>query len=168
MATIRLNNLIKPREANSPKNLLDKEFKKNESTYTDLKLDIELSQNVGVGLSPSIAKDIVVSEDVAAVKNSIYNIFSTKKGQMLLNPEFGSSLESYLFENVSPLIANIIGESIIGSLEKYEPRIEVLYVNVLPQPDQNQYYVQLVYKFVNIKNEKTLTLFLKRGGQIVL
>ncbi len=168
MATIRLNNLIKPREANSPTNILDKEFVDNKATYTDLKLDLEISKNVGVGLIESVAKDIIVSEDTAAVKNSIYNIFSTKKGEMLLNPEFGSSLESYLFENVSPLIANIIGENIIGSLEKYEPRIEVLYVNVLPQPDQNQYYVQLVYKFVNIKNEKSINLFLKKGGQIVL
>lgn len=168
MATVRLNNLVKPREANSPNTLPSSEFSKNRPTYTDIKLDLALSQSIGVGLNPTVAKDIVVSEDIQAIRNSLYNIFSTKKGEMLLNPNFGSSMEEFLFENVSPFIGKILGEKILSAIQKYEPRVEVLNVNVYPQADLNQYLIQIIFTFVNIKKEGSLTLFLQRNGQILI
>lgn len=168
MATVRLDNLIRPRQVFDPSISPSSETNQLKATYTDLKLDLELSKKIGVGLSPRLAKDIIVSEDIQAVRNSLYNIFSTKKGQKLLNPTFGSSLDQFLFENISPTLGELIGDTILSSLQKYEPRIEVLAVNVFPQQDLNQYRVQVVFRFLNFKKESSLDIFLERNGQITI
>ena len=166
MATVRLDNLIKPRKFNSPSVNLITEQDQNTSTYTDLSLDLELAQSVGVGLNPTISKDIVVSNDIQAIRNSLYNIFSTKKGQKLLSPEFGTSLEQYLFEAVSPVMGQIIGESILSSLSRYEPRIEVLNITVNPIPDENLYKVKLTFRFIDINKTSSIDILMEKSGQI--
>ena len=39
--------------------------------------------------------------DVAATKNSLHNIFTWTPGQRILNPNFGSRLESLLYEGIT-------------------------------------------------------------------
>lgn len=168
MATVRLDNLIKPRQVYDPAISASSEVDSLKATFTDLKLDIELSKKVGLGLSPRLAKDIVVSEDVQAIRNSLYNIFSTKKGQKLLSPNFGSSLEQFLFESVTSSVGEMIGNSILNALQNYEPRIDVLAVNVYPQQDLNQYRIQVIFNFLNFKKQSALDIFLEKGGQITI
>lgn len=166
MATVRLDNLIKPRKFNSPSVTPTTEQNENVSTYTDIKLDLELAQSVGVGLNPTISKDIVVSNDVQAIRNSLYNIFSTKKGQKILSPEFGTSLEQFLFESVTPIMGQIIGENILSSLSRYEPRIEILNVRVIPIPDENAYRIKLTFRFIDINKSSSIDILMEKSGQI--
>jgi phage baseplate assembly protein W len=146
MATIHIDNLIKPRLKNSSTTKLDKEEQKLSYTYTDLSLDLKTAKSIGDGLNVVDSKDIVVSHDEKAVQNSLYNIFSTKKGQKILNPEFGASLDMFLFEKVNSFIGQSIGDTILSTIKKYEPRIIVRGINVYPRPDQNEYYIQLFYQ----------------------
>lgn len=168
MATIRLDNIFKPRQLASPVTTITEEESKKTATYTDLKLDIELAKSVGSGLRPSLAKDVIVSEDIQAIRNSIYNIFSTKNGQKLLNPTFGSSLEQYLFENVSPVMGQLIGDNILNALQEYEPRVEVLKVIVVPKPENNQYDIKVYFRFIDINNEASIDISINRSGQVIL
>ena len=150
MAAIYIDNLIKPREINSPYNYPSKETNPNQAVYTDLHLDLAFEKNVGNGLNPVEGNDIVGDYDTNAIRNSLYNIFTTRKGQKLLSPNFGGSLDQYLFENISNVKAQILGNSIVESVEQYEPRVEVVNVQVKPMPDDNQYYVVFVYRVLNI------------------
>jgi phage baseplate assembly protein W len=168
MATIRLDNIFKPRQLASSNTKVTDEENKKKATYTDVKLDLKLAQSVGSGLTPSLSKDIIVSEDIQAIRNSIYNIFSTKSGEKLLNPLFGSSLEQYLFENVSSVIGQLIGDNILNSLQEYEPRIEVLQVTVVPKADDNQYNVKVNFRFREINKDASLDISINRSGQIIL
>lgn len=168
MATIRLDNIFKPRQLASSNTKVTDEENKKKATYTDIKLDLKLAQSVGSGLTPSLSKDIIVSEDIQAIRNSIYNIFSTKNGEKLLNPLFGSSLEQYLFENVSSVIGQLIGDNILNSLQEYEPRIEVLQVTVVPKADDNQYNVKVNFRFREINKDASLDISINRNGQIIL
>lgn len=149
MATIYIDNLIKPREVNSPINYPSKEPDTNQYIYTDLHLDLLMHKNIGNGLSPVESNDIAADYDSRAIRNSLYNIFTTRKGQKLLNPEFGSSFDQYLFEKITNIGAKILGNDILKAAE-FEPRIKVQNVQVMPMPDQNQYYVLFVYKLLNI------------------
>ena len=83
MATIYIDNLIKPREVNSPTNYPSKETKKNQYVYEDLHLDLLMNKNVGNGLNTVEDNDIVADYDSNAIRNSLYNIFTTKKGQKI-------------------------------------------------------------------------------------
>lgn len=166
MATVRLDNLIKPRKVNSPSVTPTTEQNEDKSTYTDIKLDLELAQSVGIGLNPTLSKDIVVSNDVQAVRNALYNIFSTKKGQKILSPEFGTSLEQFLFESITPVMGQIIGENILSSLSRYEPRIEVLNITVVPNADENFYKIKLTFKFIDINKSSSIDILMDKSGQI--
>ena len=150
MATIYIDNIIKPREVNSPTNYPAKETKPNQFVYTDLHLDLTVDKNVGNGLNPVNSNDIVADYDSNAIKNSLYNIFTTKKGQKILNPNFGGSLDQFLFEGITDVKAKLLGNSILNSVGQFEPRVEVQSVQVMPMPDENQYYVIFVYKVLNI------------------
>jgi phage baseplate assembly protein W len=166
VATIDLNNLVRPKQVNNPYTKPSERVEVVQSVYTDLHFDLTLAKSIGVGTSPSDTNDILVDNDVDAIKNSIRNIFTVRKGQKLLNPEFGSSLEQYLFEPITEIYARAIGDDILSSIEKYEPRIEVLKVLVLPNPDENQYNIGVSYKFLEFKKENVLNIIAQLGGQI--
>lgn len=166
VATIDLNNLVRPKQVNNQYTTPSTRVEVVKNVYIDLHLDVITAKSIGVGNTPSDANDILVDTDLDAIKNSVRNIFSTRKGQKLLTPEFGSSLEQYLFEPITEIYARAIGDDILTSLEKYEPRIEVLKVLVLPNPDQNQYNISVAYKFLEFKKESVLNILAQFGGQI--
>jgi phage baseplate assembly protein W len=166
VATIDLNNLVRPKQVNNQYTTPSTKVEVVKTVYTDLHLDITTAKSIGVGNTPSETNDILVDNDLEAIKNSVRNIFSTRKGQKLLTPEFGSSLEQYLFEPITEIYARAIGDDILTSLEKYEPRIEVLKVLVLPNPDQNQYNISVAYRFLEFKKESVLNILAQYGGQI--
>ena len=150
MATIHLDNLINPRQTNASNTVLSKEPTKYSSTYTDLHLDLAIENNAGNGLNSQQSSDILVDNDVQAIKNSLYNIFSTLPGQKLLTPSFGASLMQYLFEPVDNIRAKIIGNNILKAISTFEPRINVVNIQVTPQPDQYLYYIVMIYQLVGL------------------
>lgn len=150
MATIHLDNLINPRQTNMSNTVLSKEPIKSSSTYTDLHLDLSIENNVGNGLNSQPSSDLLVDNDVQAVKNSLYNIFSTLPGQKLLSPSFGGSLSQYLFEPVDNIKAKIIGNNILKAVSTFEPRINVVNIQVTPVPDQLLYSIVMIYQLVGL------------------
>jgi len=158
MATIYIDNLVKPKEVNSPTNYPSKETIPNQHVYTDLHLDLIMGKNVGNGLNPVNSNDIVADYDSNAIRNSLYNIFTTRKGQKLLDPNFGGNLDQYLFESINNVKAKILGDSIVQAINAYEPRISVESVQVMPLPDQNQYHVIFVYSVLNIGKTDTFKI----------
>ncbi len=168
MATIDLNNLVRPKELNSLVNLPSKKVEEVLSVYTDLHLDLKLNRSIGLGTDTVEANDIIVDNDIEAIKNSIRNIFTTRKGQKILNPEFGSSLEQYLFQPVNEIYGRAIGQEIYDTIQVYEPRIEVTKVKIDPFPDENTYKISVAYKFLEIKKNSILLMFAKQGGEILI
>lgn len=166
MATIDLNNLVRPKQTNNPYTNASKKVEVVNTVYSDLHLDLKLAKNIGLGKTPADANDILVDNDLEAIKNSIRNIFTTRKGQKILTPEFGSSLEQYLFEPITEVYARAIGDDILTAIETYEPRIEVIKVLVLPNPDENQYNISVAYRFLEIKKQNVLNIIAQLGGQI--
>jgi len=115
------------------------------STFRDLSLDMAVEVNV---LSRNLyrsenATDIKMSKDEAAIQNSLINIFNTSPGQKLLEPEFGLDLRRYLFEPITEDIALNIGETILQGMKRWEPRVIMRSINVIPDYDQNQYIISL-------------------------
>ena len=114
-------------------------------SYADLKLDLELNSHIPstpVG-APKNAADLKISYDENAIFNSIRNVFNTKKGQKILNPNFGLDLERFLFESITRDNAEMIGRTIHEELPVYEPRINIHNVNVIAKPDDNQYQIDI-------------------------
>jgi phage baseplate assembly protein W len=129
---IKLNTLAKPPATAST------------YTYQDLHLDLEYSYLNNQQLWRSaVVTDVKGDYDLGAIKNSITNIFTTIPGQKILNPLLGLNLMIYLFDECTATIAQQIGNLIYGNLSKFEPRVIVQSVQVLADPDNQQYIVNL-------------------------
>lgn len=168
MATIYIDNLIKPRQVNSPVTVPSTPVKPNQYVYNDLHLDLTMGNNVGNGLNPKGASDIKTDYDSQAIRNSISNIFNTLPGQKILNPYFGCNLGQFLFEKIDEARAKIIGNTILDNINRFEPRIQVLQIQVQPHSLEQLYYVLLVFKVLNIGVTDQFNLQFNSTGAIIL
>jgi phage baseplate assembly protein W len=82
-----------------------------------------------------------------AVYQSLFNSFNTEKGQRVFRPTFGFSFEDHLFELIDDLTSLEVKRKIITELPSIEPRIEIdlTKTKITPDPDNNQYSVDLVF-----------------------
>jgi phage baseplate assembly protein W len=151
MATIYLDSLVKPKLLNSPQALPELEGVREDFTYTDLHLDLEYSRPpvISADSRDRVSRDLRVDYDIDAIKNSLYNIFTTSPGGKILNPRFGCRLEDYLFEAITVNNAQTLGNKILAAVSTFEPRVEVLKVEVTPDPDLNTYKVNVIYKILD-------------------
>ena len=112
--------------------------------YTDLKLDLDLNYTYDPRLeSKDTIKDIKVSYDIEAIKNSLFNLFTTSPGQKILNPIYGLNLLQFLFTGITNENARVMGETILRGIEKYEPRVKVVKIFVFPDFDNQTYEIGL-------------------------
>jgi phage baseplate assembly protein W len=118
--------------------------KEDRPLYTDLRLDLSLNYVYDPRLqSRNNIKDINASYDLEAIKNSLFNLFTTLPGQKILNPVYGLNLMQYLFTGITDDNAQAIGETILAGITKYEPRVVVRKVYVIPDPENNTYQIGL-------------------------
>ena len=91
-------------------------------TYSDLHLDLtyKYTRNNQL-LKTQEVKDVVADFDYAAIRNSIYNLFTTVPGQKILNPQYGLNLLQYVFRQCDTLTASLIAREILAGITKYEP-----------------------------------------------
>lgn len=114
--------------------------------YKDLLLDLLLAYT----RSPELLKNQEVKDatpiyDFRAVSQSLKNLFSTLPGQKILNPLYGLDLRKYLFENVSTSVGYIIGLELYDSIPLFEPRVVVTNIDVVADPENNQYIIDITY-----------------------
>jgi len=103
--------------------------------------------------------DLAIKREVESVKQSVLNILKTNRGERPFLPSFGSNLLSYLFENVDSVTKTLIRESIILSLQNFEPRVNVLSVNVNQLSDRNAISVTLEVEIITPVNTVTTIEF---------
>ena len=110
-----------------------------------------------------VLKDIALSYDNQAIIRSLRNILLTKKFEKLWNPEFGSNIDTLLFENISSVTAAALEKEISVAIENYEPRVNMKNVVVTPYIDRNAYDVALTFYISNATQPTTVTVFLERN-----
>ena len=92
-----------------------------------------------------VTNDIVVSKDASAIKQAIVNLLLTNKGERLMNPNYGSDIRRYLFEPLDYGTAFQIKGNIRDTLERFEPRINVLDIKCKLNFTDNGFDVELQY-----------------------
>ena len=92
--------------------------------------------------------DLIAIKNENAIARSVKNIVFTLPGEKYFNPNFGSKISKVLFENIDDITASVIVDEIKESIRNYEPRVELLDVESIPNFDNNQYDVNIVYIIV--------------------
>lgn len=134
MASITFNTLI--------------DTSKTEEDYTFVDYHLDLAENKIGPQSTFIettgpGRDIQVNFDLNAIRNSLRNLFSTSPGERVLLPTYGADLRQYIFEPVSESVGSAIGRTIRGSLEKWEPRVTLLNLDITGIADRNEYIIEM-------------------------
>jgi phage baseplate assembly protein W len=134
-------------------------------TYVDLTLDLEPNfiNNELIAVKKTY-RDIKVSYDEFAIKNSLINIFNTIPGQRFLVPLFGSDLKAQLFQPITESRGVGIGKEIKRSIELWEPRVTIISIEVEGFPEEHEYRVLIVIEIERLKIRTNLTGIIGQSG----
>ena len=97
-----------------------------------------------------LSGDLIGLKNENAIARAVRNIVLTSPGEKFFDPDFGSSVSEILFENVDDITAVSIEDEIKSCLSNYEPRVEIINVNVDPNFDENQFDVVISYRIVGV------------------
>jgi len=129
--------------------------KPDEKIYSDLKLDLA----IGVIkrdelLSGKQRIDVESDDNLGAIRNSIISIITTSPGEKILNPTFGLNFGDLLFLPVSKIRATNIGETIVNGIQKFEPRIRIINLDVEADIENQEYNINIIYSVPRFANQK--------------
>jgi len=86
---------------------------------------------------------------VPKLNDSIFTILSTRIGERLMMPEFGSRLHNLIFEPNNPIFEDLADFYIREALRRWEKRIEVTNVSVKIEVEGNVVPIQITYRITN-------------------
>lgn len=70
--------------------------------------------------------------DKESIKESVYLILMTQKGERLIHPEFGSNIRAFAFMDGNISLLNLMAAELERDIRRGEPRISHVEVNVVP------------------------------------
>lgn len=126
---------------------------KKDYVYTDFKIDFD---------EHPLTADLALNTNANAVKKAVRNLLLTGMYERRFRPYIGSGLQKYLFENVNPVTAQLIRESIITTITNFEPRAKLVSVVVKVDPDWNAYRATVKFSIVNLPDIVVLDEIIRR------
>lgn len=106
--------------------------------------------------------EIYVKRDAAAVTQALKNLIQTNYYEKPFQPFFGGNIRSMLFELVDDESEEELAEQIMRAINTYEPRAQVLGLDVTVNPDQNSLSVTIEYQVVSTEETITFTTTISR------
>ncbi len=113
-------------------------------------------------LSHPQTQDVLKKVDANAIKQSLKILLFTNLGERLFQPEIGSPLNNLLFEPIDIITTQAIKRSITNTIQKYEPRVLLDMVDVVPNEDENSYEISIFFTPAGINQPTSLTVTLER------
>jgi phage baseplate assembly protein W len=106
--------------------------------------------------------DLVAKYDDEAIKNAVKNLVLTKHHERAFRSEIGSSVNNLLFELPSPGLEVMLRQEIQDVINNFEPRVDILDIQVLFSPDQHNVQISIIFKIRNTDRPIVVTFALNR------
>lgn len=126
---------------------------RNTRTFSDIDLNFT---------AHPVTKDITRRFDENAIKQSVRNLLLTRNFERPFQSEIGSPIRQLMFEPTGPMFVVMMQRAIVDVLNNFEPRVQVLDVQVNDSIDANAVYITLEYKIINTERPLTLDFTLER------
>lgn len=94
--------------------------------------------------------DLIAIKNETAIARSIRNLVFTLRGERFFNSNLGSGVSKVLFENMDEITASVLQDEIKNTINNYEPRVNLISVDVSPNYDSNEFYATITYNIVGI------------------
>jgi uncharacterized protein len=105
---------------------------------------------VGVESSGKIA----LSKYEDDIKEAILIILNTAKGERVMRPDFGCGIHDMVFQTINMSTLSVIEMNVREALTQYEPRIELINVNIsTEQIDQGKLVISIDYNVRSTNNQ---------------
>lgn len=104
--------------------------------YADLHKDLTVNP---------FSNDLALKTDEEAVKEALKNLIFMDKGEKLFQPYFGGNIRAMLFDLITPVTMKLIQEQIRTTINNYEPRADLISVEVYSLIDDNRLAVKILY-----------------------
>lgn len=111
---------------------------------------------------------IVLSRHEEDIKEAIWIILSTAKGERVMRPEFGCGIHDLAFAPNNPATWNLVETSIREALTTFEDRIDILNLTVSgEEADTGKLMISLEYqvKSTNGRFNLVFPFYLKEGTE---
>jgi phage baseplate assembly protein W len=140
------------------------------SAYKDAQSQNDISRNVRQysDLDLFFGKRVVGSDvnkvtDIQAVKRSVRNLILLNTYDKPFHPEIAGGVREMLFENMTPIVGQIIARKVEDVIENFEPRARLVGVRAVPDLDRNAYELSIHFYVVNAPTELVdLSVMLER------
>jgi phage baseplate assembly protein W len=123
---------------------------------------------VGWAFPPRLEPGGRIAESVYEqdVREAIQIVLGTNPGERVMRPDFGAGLNAFVFEPVNPATLARIEARVRDSLIAWEPRIDVLAVQVQPQTNPSStLLIDLSYRVraTNSRHNLVYPFYLQEG-----
>lgn len=109
---------------------------------------------------------ILISEYEQDIREAIWIILSTAKGERVMQPDFGCGIHNFVFATLSTTTLEMVKKSVLDGLTRWEPRIQLNNVTVSPEAGNvGKLLIEISYRVRKTNNEFNLVYpFYLQGG----
>jgi phage baseplate assembly protein W len=122
---------------------------------------LDLQKNIAIGVAlpfnaPGVFESTFTTKD--QIKSNLINLLLTTRGEIIMNPLFGTGLRNFLFEGITESNIENLKQDLNNSIEIFIPEITVLSLDIIPNSDFNtiSLYVNYVLKISNTPDQITV------------
>ena len=100
-----------------------------------------------------LSYDLITVKNETAIARSLRNLVLTNRGERFFDSNLGSRVNNLLFENLDDITASSVRSEIENVINNYEPRVELISVEVTPDYDSGELNAVVRYFIVGIDAE---------------
>jgi phage baseplate assembly protein W len=105
----------------------------------------------------SLAGKILMSEHEEDIKEAIWIILSTSKGERVMRQDFGCGIYDFVFATINMATLGLIEASVREALTLWEPRIELVNVEIsTDKAEEGKLLISIDYRVRSTNNEFNL------------
>ena len=104
-----------------------------------------LGQGLGQPIAPDENGRLPFVSGPEKVRQSIFTLLDTDPGERVMRPDFGCGLRRYLMAPNNPATRAAIAREITQTLNRWEPRIQLLDIQVSPTDDRAMVLIEIHY-----------------------
>ena len=125
-----------------------------------IKTPIRQYSDIDISFRPHPArKDLAKKVGDQAVIQALKNLVMLNFYEKPFQPHIACNARGLLFENLSPITANLLKDLIVEVIRNYEPRVTLSNTIVVADYDSNSYRVTIEF-YINNRTEPTTTSFI--------
>jgi phage baseplate assembly protein W len=129
------------------------QYQAQQKKYSDFTANFDFHPDTG---------DLFRITDINAVKSSLRNLLQTNFYERPFQPRLGSNIPALLFENMSAATLASLSDTITQTINKYEPRVNIISLNCLANTDAESVSINLTFSINSIPDNQTISVVIDR------